>query len=72
MGDLKLNKDYPKGYKGSRIPGFEWSAIEQADKKTKEVQEQLYEKIWFLKAVNIDEIVKSWIYYRDHRAHKNK
>ncbi len=50
MGYLQLNKRYPIGYKGSRIQGFEWSAIEQADKNTKELQkvESLAKVIWTL------------------------
>jgi len=37
MGYLNLNRCYPRGYKGSRIPGFEWPAIEQADKNAAEL-----------------------------------
>ena len=38
MGYFQLNERYPIGFKGSRIQGFEWSAIEQADENAKEFQ----------------------------------
>ena len=38
MGYFQLNERYPRGVEGSRIQGFEWSAIEQADKNAKELQ----------------------------------
>jgi len=38
MGYLRLSRRNARGYKGSRIQGFEWSATEQADKNAKELQ----------------------------------
>jgi len=38
MGYLQLKRRYHRGVKGSRIQGFERSAIEQADENAKEFQ----------------------------------
>ena len=42
MGYLQLSGCDPRGFKDSRIQGFEWPATKQADKNAKETDEKVY------------------------------